>query len=242
MLFLESFDQVKIALREFSPRAQFGESCYLVVPGFLEHSGSKIFEELCKELAVKGETVFCLDLRGTGKSEGRYSFGKFEYYDVLAAIQYLKKTFSEIILIGFSLGAYSSLRAHCESPEAIKALFLVSLPTSIHEIIFGGHAARHALGLLMNKFAQRKSRSFKIRLTHPFAKIPSAFQFAQNANAPIHLLVGSQDLLVPASMSQKVFDQINSPTKTWRVFTGGVHAELLYYHNPTSFMEWLANP
>ncbi len=189
-----------------------------------------------------GAPVFCLDLRGTGESDGRFSFGDAEFLDVIAAIKFARQNYSDVKLLGFSLGAYSALRAHCEFPESIRELFLVSCPTSVLHIILQGHALKHSLSLLFEKPQFHKERNFAFRWGNPFPRKPSAEVFAIKAKAATHFLVGSKDYLVPPKMSSKVFGLLGSQEKTWKLIDDGHHAELLYIADPVAFKSWLQNP
>lgn len=239
---LTTLDQYKISLREFSDPKLNSKTCWIVVPGFLNHSQSKNFKILCKDLTSLDAAVFCLDLRGTGESEGRFSFGDLEYLDVVAAIQFAKQKYEEVKVLGFSLGAYDSLRAHCESGESVHELFLVSCPTSVLNIIFQGHGLKHCVGMLYQRSPFPKDRSFGFRWGNPFPQKPNAETFAVQACAPVHFLIGSKDFLVPPKMTSKIFAHVSSRLKTWKLVDGGPHAELLYLLNPKDFKSWLANP
>ncbi|MBF8983235.1 alpha/beta fold hydrolase [Lutibacter sp. B2] len=68
---------------------------------------------LIEYLIPRGYNVLAFDLRGQGESQGDLiSFGCYEKYDVLGAIDYLKqrgKIGEKIALIGFSMGAVASI-------------------------------------------------------------------------------------------------------------------------------------
>lgn len=238
-----TIDRLKIKVVEYSHPSYGVEFCWIVVPGFLQYSDSQVFVDICNDISGSLEsTVFCLDLRGTGDSDGRFSFGESEYLDIAAAVRFAKQKFKIVKVLGFSLGAYSSLRTHCASKDLVDALYLVSCPSSVTHVLFGGHGLRHCLSLFKNKPNFPKSRNFLFRWGNPFSKKLDAAKFAPAAKVPTHFLSGSKDLLVPPFMSSKIFGAIGASHKTWRVVDQGQHAEILYLENPESFKNWLVNP
>ena len=240
---LKTSDHVHIKLVEYSPRHTSDEFCWIVVPGFLQYSQSQTFIDLCLDISSSLKAnVFCIDLRGTGESEGRFSFGESEYLDVAAAVHFAKQKFKKVKLLGFSLGAYSSLRTHCASSELADELYLVSCPSSVTNILWQGHGLKHCLSLIYQKQHFQKHRNFGLRWGNPFTSKPDAEKFAAAAQVPTHFLAGSKDFLVPPTMSSKIFGAIRSGAKTWRVIEGGHHAELLYLSHPKDFKDWLVSP
>ncbi|MCY6369247.1 alpha/beta hydrolase [Clostridium ganghwense] len=75
---------------------------------------------LAQKLVQAGYNVLVFDFRASGKSEGSISsIGQFEKYDVLSAIKFAKsqKHSNNIHLIGWSMGAVSSILAGTESED-----------------------------------------------------------------------------------------------------------------------------
>ncbi|CAG7652561.1 hypothetical protein PAESOLCIP111_06569 [Paenibacillus solanacearum] len=74
---------------------------------------------LAKELVDRGYNVMMFDFRHAGESEGALtSVGYYEKYDVLGAIDWMKANHpGTIALLGFSMGASTSLMAAAEEPS-----------------------------------------------------------------------------------------------------------------------------
>jgi len=74
--------------------------------------------ELASRLVEKGFHVLMFDLRGHGESEGTYlSAGYYERYDLLGAVDYARsRGASKIGVVGFSMGAATSILAAAEEP------------------------------------------------------------------------------------------------------------------------------
>lgn len=77
--------------------------------------------KLIKNLQNKGYSILTFDFRNCGESEKSItSVGLFEKNDLLGAIKYMKsKENTQIILMGFSMGASTSIMAAAESKDVI---------------------------------------------------------------------------------------------------------------------------
>ncbi|MFZ5988620.1 MAG: alpha/beta hydrolase [Bacillota bacterium] len=75
--------------------------------------------DLIKSLLNEGYNVLTFDFRNSGESEGKVtSVGLYEKDDLLGAVQYIKSKGSEqIVLMGFSMGAASSILAASENKD-----------------------------------------------------------------------------------------------------------------------------
>ncbi len=214
----------------------------IVVPGFAQSSKSENFLLLCEHLATPERAVYCLDMRGTGDSEGRYSFGGSEHLDVLAALDFTRSKYQTVDILGFSLGAYSSLRAAAETDEYADRLFLVSCPTSVEEIIFKGSIVKHALNVLKKPSQFKDDGGYIFRWGNPLSrKINVAKNAIRTAALPVHFLVGKSDLLIPPKMTKKVFNATLGEQKSWSEIDGGPHADMMYVQNPNAFVDWIEN-
>lgn len=235
---LLTLDGLTISVREITSAVSDKSKCVLVVPGFAQHSTTHIFSQLCTDLSAKCD-VFCIDPRGTGLSGGRYGFGFDDYIDIMTTIKWLKTRYEKIDVLGFSIGAYSSLRSIIDGDYLPDKVFLVSCPTNVSDIILSGAAFRHSLSILRDRSQLIKERALRFNWGNPLRKMPKATSFLKQLKMPIHFLAGSSDLLVPPAMSKKVFDVCKSPEKTWTEFPRGLHAEKMYFQDPKFFNDWL---
>lgn len=234
-------DNLKISLHQMGGSAG-ATRCLIVVPGFAQAANSENFLLLSKDLASEERAVFCLDMRGTGGSEGRYTFGGREHLDVLAALKFARAQFQEVDILGFSLGAYSSLRAVADSAALADRLFLVSCPTSVEEIIFKGSMFNHVFYVFRNPSKFKDDGGYIFRWGNPLSKKTNIAKKAVQAPIPVHFLVGTSDLLIPPKMTKKVFNATQVEQKSWSELDEGLHADLMYIANPDAFKNWLANP
>ena len=78
--------------------------------------------QLAKALSDRGYRLVLFDMRNSGESAGELtSVGQFEKLDVLGAIDYvkLKLPTDKIALLGYSMGAVTSMLAAAESPDVV---------------------------------------------------------------------------------------------------------------------------
>ncbi len=76
---------------------------------------------LAKELTDRGYSVLMFDFRNAGESEGSMtSIGYYEKHDLLGAIDWMNKNHpGKLALLGFSMGASTSLLAAAEEPSVL---------------------------------------------------------------------------------------------------------------------------
>ena len=99
-------DRHKIALTELRNGR---ETAVIVAHGFYNNKDTHLFKEISAMLYQHYDT-FSFDFRGHGKSSGLFSWTAYEPTDLRAFVSYVKNLgYSKIGLIGFSLGAATSL-------------------------------------------------------------------------------------------------------------------------------------
>jgi pimeloyl-ACP methyl ester carboxylesterase len=196
--------------------------------------------QLCGELTSHGDVV-CLDFRGVGKSEGRYTFGAEEYLDLEPILRWGRENYGKVVLLGLSLGSYHSLRAAHAWPELVDKLLLVSCPSSLEDVLRTLGPLRQGWAIATDLKALRKRLSIEFNLFfrwgNPFSSKPNAARLAPSLRVPSAFLVGGRDRLVVKSLSRKVFEGTVAP-KTWDEIPEGNHAEFLYVEQPEKFKGW----
>ena len=124
--YLQIDPKYKIFLREWLPNQKIKKNVF-IIHGLGEHSGR--YEDFAKNLIQKNIGVFCIDLIGHGKSNGKRGHIK-SFKDYINAVEngiiYVRKKFLDtpIILFGHSLGGLICLKflLDRESKEIEKAI------------------------------------------------------------------------------------------------------------------------
>ncbi len=170
--------------------------------------------------------IMFFDFRAHGGSDGRVTtYGILERNDVIAAVDWLERdrpAQSRIVVgLGSSQGSMALVLAAAEDAR-IDAIVLDSPFTSPSSLvrertaivpIIGPAAANYLLGLVS---MQTGSNFFN----------PSALDAVRRmGNRPVMVIHGSDDILMPASHSQALYDAAGGPKEIW--FGPGPHSNII---------------
>ncbi len=91
---------------------------------------NKVVYRAAKTMQSLGLPTLRFNFRGTGLSEGDHDEGHGEQDDVRAALDWLEQRFAlPVLVVGFSFGAYVSLRSCC-GDERVPGLVALGLPVA----------------------------------------------------------------------------------------------------------------
>lgn len=171
----------------------------------------------------RGYSVFLIDYRGYGKSEGSISHQDDVLLDAHAALAWLldqKKLLSEkIILYGESLGSYPAVRLASESKFA--GIILEAPFTSLYDVAKAHYP--FIIKAMMVNFEFSNAR------------------YIGHLKSPLFLLHGTEDEICPYSMAGELIEKAPEP-KGFLSVPGGMHNNLLmaagddYWNKPLEFI------
>jgi pimeloyl-ACP methyl ester carboxylesterase len=232
-------DGIRIAATWYTAGSGTSRPLVVQMPGFGQRRGLRPME-LVVSLLTPTADVLLIDARGTGGSQGQYSFGAQEHRDMAAAVDALPRKYAHVAVLGFSLGAYISLRAATEGGLKPWRLLLVSCPTSIEGIVGSGAVFLNPLAMPFQNghYVIKPQNDIFFRWGPIFLKKPSAAGLAPGLECPVAFLNGARDLLVFNSLSRAVFDTAPEP-KSWTVWPDGLHAEAMAMQHPAEFQAWM---
>ena len=235
----QTSDGVQIATNWYHDPALPQSTVIIFSPGLSQYKDSSMMVKLSTALTVLGEVVN-LDFRGTGKSSGSFTFGAKEQLDIEPILQWANGRFKKIVLLGVSLGGYTTLRAAAEWPALVDQVLVASPPTSADADFWQGDVMIAGINnwLHPDPLALQDHGNPFFHWGFPLGGKPDARDFAGEVQAPTSFLVGSADLMVPMAMSRKIYKNVKAP-KSWLVMQGGLHAEEMYLQNPDLFMKWM---
>ncbi len=169
---------------------------------------------IAKDLVSYGYNVLMFDMRGHGESEGNHiSAGYYERNDVLGAIDYIRQRGieSKIGVLGFSMGAATSLMAAPESDE-IKAVAADSAYADIVSIIESEFSKRSNLPkffIPVILFIAKNIYDIDFTAIKPEEAV-------REMSVPVLIIHGGQDDIVPVQHAYRLKEASQNPdSKLW---------------------------
>ena len=182
------------------------------------------FTELAVLLSKRGYVVLFFDFRAHGESEGyRTSLGFHEQKDIIAALHFFK-TRSEIDpkrlgIYGFSMGGSAALLAAAHT-HAFSAVVVDSAFTSLRD------QARDAITgfyhLPSFPFLQLTMLGYQLYFQTSVDAVSPVSAIALISPAPVLIIAGEGDQLIPADNGRKLFAAAGEPKELW-IIPGADH-------------------
>ncbi len=190
--------------------------------------------EIADELVKHGFNVLMFDLRGYGQSDGSMvSGGLHERRDVEGAVDFVKsRGFEDIGVLGFSLGAVSSILAAAEDKD-IDALVSDSAFADINDIMIPEfHARTKAPGIFLRPIL------FMIKIMYgvDFAANRPDAVVAKIAPRPVFFIHGGADMMIPVAEAYKLYQTCDNPFDQLWVVPGASHTRA-YKTEPKEYIE-----
>ncbi len=219
------------------------DSAILLLHGITAYSGP--YGMIAKPLTAKGFTIYGLDWRGHGLSDGnRGDCPSKERFikDLCESIEFVRQRHSKVILFGHSLGVLSSIIAVNNCREKIDGLVLLSGARTTRSEAYPGLSLGQKLRILGSSILNpskpvvhyyrdgmvgHDDPLFNFYYTYRFMKIALIrdFEFPDLENVPVFVGVGDQDELFSVEACHALHDEIPSKDKMFHVMEGAKHAE-----------------
>jgi len=226
--YIRSFDNTKIAYNYL--KGENRDTIVVVVPGFWMSKDAAVFNELSADLAVKYD-VAVIDQRGHGSSGGWYSYTAREHEDINCVIEHFRQLYKKVVLMGFSLGAASSVIAAAKYKN-IDGLILVSPPADFEKIENRWYRWPSA----REWFFKLGVHMIKLRPGNLFLKKEKPVDLIGNlAPLPILIVHGENDDIIFKHHAEELFAKAKEPKKL-RIIKDGLHAEDLYRKSGADFV------
>ncbi|MFX1253533.1 MAG: alpha/beta hydrolase [Promethearchaeota archaeon] len=240
---INTSDNKILFLRVWEPQITPKEIAILIFHGITAYSGP--YGMIAEPLSKEGYSVFGLDLRGHGLSDGNrgdYPSKQRLTKDLSETIAFLKQKFPILILFGHSLGVVSAIVALNHCLEDINGTILVSAARTARSGVYPPISTLNKLRILFNSLLSpskpvvsyyREGMTgindplFNFRYTLRFMKIFSAkdLQFPEKIDFPVFVSLGEHDELFTVEAAREFFDEIPSDNKEFYVVPGAKHAE-----------------
>jgi len=235
-------DGKKIFLRVWEPENP-SKIAILILHGITAYSGP--YETLGIPLSKIGYTVYGLDLRGHGLSDGirgDYPSDERLVKDLGESILFLKEKHPTLILLGHSLSVLTALIASNFYLKEISGLILLSAAREVKPGVYKKMSVSTKLKILLSSIIKPSKPVisyyrdgmtglndplYNFKYTLRFMKIFNAkkLNFPDKFEIPIVLGLGEHDEIFSVESARSFFDEIPSENKSFIVLPGAKHAE-----------------
>ncbi len=199
----------------------------VIAHGFFNSKEAELLKQLGAALDDRYDVII-MDFRGHGKSGGLFYWTSREYLDLEAVLEYAKKDYEQIGVIGFSLGAATSL-IEASRGDLITSLIAVSAPTEFSKIEYRFWELNFETDIVYSLFSE--GRIGKGVLPGPFwQKKHKPIDLVEKIKCPILYIHGDADWLIKPWHSEALYKRTKSQ-KHLALIKGGPHAEYLIRNN-----------
>ncbi|MFX1506605.1 MAG: alpha/beta fold hydrolase [Promethearchaeota archaeon] len=240
---IKTSDGNVLFLRAWEPKSTSKNIAILIFHGITAHSGPYVM--VAKPLSLEGYSIYGLDLRGHGLSDGirgDYPSKERLMKDLCETIAFVKQRVSNVILLGHSLGVLSALFSINHCVEDISGLILLSAARTFRPGVYPTISILEKLKILMNSilFPSKPVVSyyrdgmqgiddplFNFKYTFRFMKIfrSKNLTISEKLNFPVFVGLGEHDELFTIEAGKALHDEIPCHDKEFYVFPGAKHAE-----------------
>ncbi len=223
----------------FDHYAQSREDLVIIAHGFFNSKDSVLLKDLGQALLPKRDVIL-MDFRGHGKSQGLFYWTAKEHLDLLAVLDAVENDYRRIAVIGFSLGAATTIITAVKT-KRIGSVIAVSSPVSFEKIEFHFWDLDVENDIFYNLTGQGH-RGKGVRPGPFWLKKERPIEVVDQITCPILFLHGEADWVIRPWHSQALFDKARSP-KEIAILKNGPHAEYLVRKNKSETVghirDWL---
>lgn len=225
--FLTTMDGTRIAINHY----RTGHDTVLIIAhGWFMTKDSKYFHEMSKSFCDDFD-VISMDFRGHGNSSGFYTFTSKETQDLRTVVDYAKKQYENVYLIGFSLGGALVL-IHGAREKNVDKIIAVSAPHSFNRI--ENHVWKKEAWIQTLKKFELK-RWFSIRPGALIHKKIKPIDIVDKIEVPTLFVAGEKDPTVHPWHTEELFKKAKC-TKHYELFEKCFHAEDLFLQDREKFI------
>lgn len=199
-------------------------SVIIIVPGFYNSKENRWMRKTVEMVASDYDVIIC-DLRGHGRSGGRFTWSAREDRDVRAVIDYARSQgYARVSILAYSLGAAATVNAVADRDD-VDSLVLISCPSRFDMIDFRFWEPGMLSDLADNigcgwQGKGARTGNFFLGKQRPVDSI------RRIRRAPVLIIHGDRDWVIASRHARRLYDAAPG-TKRLAVIAGGLHAERL---------------
>lgn len=231
-IYLKTSDGIKIALNHYKTGH---DEVLIIAHGWFMTKDSKFFFDMSSVLS-KNFDVITMDFRGHGKSSGFYTFTSKEPNDLRIVVDYAKKHYKKVYLLGFSLGGALVL-IHSAKEKNVDKVIAVSAPHSFNKIE-NDMWRKEAWMAYFKKFELK--RFFSVRPSPIIQQKIKPIDIVDKVEVPTLFIAGDTDPIVHAWHTKSLFDKATCE-KQFELFKNCWHAEDLFLQEREKFINICSN-
>ena len=198
----------------------------IIAHGFFNNKDAVLLKELGQALADQFD-VLIMDFRGHGKSGGLFYWTSKEHLDLQAVLEYAKGQYKQIGVIGFSLGAATSIIT-ASRVDGIDTVISISAPTEFEKIEYHFWDLDMENDIFYNLTEGRIGKGVR---PGPFwLKKDKPIQRVEQLKCPIFYIHGTADWIIKPWHSEELYKKTRTK-KRLSIIENGPHAEYLIRKN-----------
>ncbi|MHA2002644.1 MAG: alpha/beta hydrolase [Candidatus Thorarchaeota archaeon] len=241
---LVTSDGVTLFLRKWEPKTEEPRrSAVLILHGLTAYSGP--YTMIAEPLSERGFTVYGLDLRGHGLSDGNRGDSPSEerfVKDLCETMAYVSEQHEKVVLIGHSLGILSSMFVMKHCLKYIGGSVLLSGGVSPRAGVAREISLAQKIKILLSSIVtpskpvikyEREGMVglddplFNFRYTLRFMRMVrfENIEFPEKLDFPVFVGIGDSDELFSVDSCRELYERVPSDSKEFYVAEGAKHAE-----------------
>jgi len=196
----------------------------IIAHGFFNSKQAILLKQLGESLSSEYDVIL-FDFRGHGQSRGLFYWTAKEYLDLLSVVEFAGKSYMSVGLIGFSLGAATSIIAASKT-SLINSIIAISPPVEVSKIDYRFWQLDVKNDLFYNLFGYGKQGK-GVRPGPFWFKKEKPLELVKKTKTPIFYIHGDADWVIRYWHSEQLYKN-TSAFKRLSIIKNGPHAEYLF--------------
>lgn len=202
-------DGVALSVLRYGSDDTDTDTAVVFAHGFTGSQRNRKVVDLAERLADGGLTVYTLDFRGHGASDGHSTLGDREVHDLEAVVAVARERAPRVVAVGASMGGFVTLR-YAGLGGAVDGVVSISSPAV-------GHQPALPRARLLRRFVATPTGRWLLvrygtRVGELQPGIATPLELApQISPVPVVIVHGGRDRYVPMGDAHAIFDALEEP-------------------------------